>query len=159
MTDIQTLLNEYGESHQNKVNKTIHWICVPLIVFSLVGMLWAIPGGPLQSLVTGPLAPFANWATVFVILSLVYYIALSRVLFLAMIPVTAVVLLGNYFVSQSGAPILLVSVGIFVGAWIGQFIGHKIEGKKPSFFKDLQFLMIGPAWLLSFIFGKAGIKF
>jgi uncharacterized membrane protein YGL010W len=159
MTDIQTLLNEYGESHQNKINKTIHWICVPLIVFSLMGMLWSIPAGPLAYLATGSLAPFANWATVFVLLSLVYYIALSRVLFLAMIPVTALVLGGNYLLSQSGAPLLLVSIAIFVGAWIGQFIGHKVEGKKPSFFKDLQFLMIGPAWLLSFVFGKAGIRF
>lgn len=159
MTDIQTLLTEYGESHQNKTNKTIHWICVPLIVFSLMGMLWSIPAGPLAGLVGGTMAPFANWATVFVILALVYYIALSRVLFLAMIPVTAVVLGGNYLVSQSGAPLLWISIGIFVSAWIGQFIGHKVEGKKPSFFKDLQFLLIGPAWLLSFVFGKAGIRF
>ncbi len=159
MTDIQTLLNQYGESHQNKTNKTIHWICVPLIVFSLMGMLWSIPAGPLASLVEGPLAPFANWATVFVLLALVYYIALSRVLFLAMIPITALVLGGNYLLFQSGAPLLFISIGIFVSAWIGQFIGHKVEGKKPSFFKDLQFLLIGPAWLLSFVFGKAGIRF
>ena len=121
--------------------------------------LWSIPSGPLASLPAGTLAPFANWATVFVLLSLVYYVALSRVLFLAMLPVTAVVLYGNYLLSQSGAPLLLLSAGIFAGAWVGQFIGHKIEGKKPSFFKDLQFLMIGPAWLLSFILGKAGIRY
>ena len=52
-----------------------------------------------------------------------------------------------------------VAFGIFVIAWIGQFIGHKIEGKKPSFLEDLQFLMVGPAWLLSFIYKKVGIKY
>ena len=51
-----------------------------------------------------------------------------------------------------------LSLAIFIVAWIGQFIGHKIEGKKPSFFEDLQFLLIGPAWLLSFIYNKLGIK-
>lgn len=159
MTGIQTLLDEYAESHQNKTNKTIHWICIPLIVFSLIGMLWSIPAGPLQSIAPASIAPFANWASVFILLALVYYIALSRILFLAMLPVVAVVLFGNYYLAMAGLPLLALSVGIFVVAWIGQFIGHKIEGKKPSFFKDLQFLLIGPAWLLSFLFGKAGIRF
>ena len=55
---------------------------------------------------------------------------------------------------------LLVTIylSIFVIAWIGQFLGHKIEGKKPAFFKDLQFLLIGPLWLLSFIYNKLNIK-
>ena len=44
-------------------------------------------------------------------------------------------------------------------AWIGQFIGHKIEGEKPSFFEDLQFLLIGPAWLLGAIYQKLGIRY
>jgi uncharacterized membrane protein YGL010W len=42
---------------------------------------------------------------------------------------------------------------------VGQFIGHKIEGKKPSFFKDILFLLIGPLWLLSFIYKKVGISY
>lgn len=53
----------------------------------------------------------------------------------------------------------MVFVGIFVLAWIGQFYGHKIEGKKPSFLKDLQFLLIGPIWLLHFVLKKAGLKY
>jgi uncharacterized membrane protein YGL010W len=52
-----------------------------------------------------------------------------------------------------------VCLALFIVAWIFQFIGHKIEGKKPSFFKDLQFLLIGPAWLLSFIYQKVGIRY
>ena len=55
--------------------------------------------------------------------------------------------------------VVFLSLMIFIVAWIGQFIGHKIEGKKPSFFQDLQFLLIGPAWLLSFIYDKLGIKY
>ena len=55
--------------------------------------------------------------------------------------------------------LLFLYLGIFIVSWIGQFIGHKIEGQKPSFFDDLKFLLIGPAWLLSFIYKKIGIKY
>jgi uncharacterized membrane protein YGL010W len=57
------------------------------------------------------------------------------------------------------APLWLVCVIIFVVAWIGQFYGHKVEGKKPSFLKDIQFLLIGPAWLMHFIYRKLGIPY
>jgi uncharacterized membrane protein YGL010W len=53
----------------------------------------------------------------------------------------------------------MFSVAIFIIAWIGQFYGHNIEGKKPSFLKDIQFLLIGPMWLMSFIYKKWGINF
>ena len=46
---------------------------------------------------------------------------------------------------------------LFVLAWVGQFIGHKIEGKKPSFFEDLQFLLVGPVWLLRFVYERMGL--
>ena len=58
-----------------------------------------------------------------------------------------------------GSKLFTISLVLFVVAWIGQFIGHKLEGAKPSFFKDLQFLLIGPAWLLSFIYKKMGIAY
>jgi uncharacterized membrane protein YGL010W len=48
---------------------------------------------------------------------------------------------------------------IFILAWVGQFIGHKIEGMKPSFFQDLQFLLVGPMWLMHFVFKKLGLRY
>jgi uncharacterized membrane protein YGL010W len=72
-------------------------------------------------------------------------------------------ILGNailfQFLDESWLYHLLVSIAIFVLAWIGQFIGHNIEGKKPSFFKDLQFLLIGPAWLLHFALKSMGLPY
>jgi uncharacterized membrane protein YGL010W len=56
-------------------------------------------------------------------------------------------------------PVWKICTVSFVLAWIGQFIGHKIEGKKPSFFKDVAFLLIGPAWLMSFIYKKLGQRY
>ena len=63
------------------------------------------------------------------------------------------------WIDRLNTPLWSIALTIFVGAWIGQFIGHKLEGKKPSFFNDLQFLMIGPAWLMGFIYRKLNIKY
>jgi uncharacterized membrane protein YGL010W len=53
----------------------------------------------------------------------------------------------------------IVYLSVFVITWIFQLIGHKIEGQKPSFLKDLQFLLIGPIWILGFILKKTGIRY
>jgi uncharacterized membrane protein YGL010W len=60
---------------------------------------------------------------------------------------------------SSAVPMWSICVLAFVVAWIGQFIGHAIEGKRPSFFKDVQFLMIGPLWLLADVYRRLGIRF
>lgn len=149
---------EYGESHQNPTNKAIHWICVPLIFFSIVGLIASIPAGPLQQLMEGN--PYANWATVLLVLVILYYVSLSIPLTIGMALFGLLCLwLSNVIAGLNIAPLWLVCVIVFVLAWIGQFYGHKVEGKKPSFFKDLQFLMIGPAWLMHFIYKKVGIPY
>ena len=161
MKTTQQWLDEYGESHQNSFNKLMHWICVPLIMFSLVGLLWSIPAGILQQLAPANLVPFFNWGIVFLLFALVFYLRLSWVMALGMLLISSVMVMGNYFLAQAShiAPLWAISLGIFTVAWIGQFYGHKVEGKKPSFLKDVQFLLIGPAWLLSFVYAKLGIKY
>ena len=158
MRKIDQLLSEYGESHQNATNKTIHWICVPLIFFSIVGLVWSIPSGLLKTIVYD--SPWVNWATLSLSLALIYYMRLSFPLFLGMVFIVAIFTSLCYTLSQwNGLPLWALSLAIFVAAWVGQFYGHKIEGKKPSFLKDLQFLLIGPAWLMHFIFKKMSIKY
>ncbi len=159
MRKIDSLLSEYGESHQNATNKLIHWICVPLIFFSILGLIASIPSGILRSLL-GEGSVYANWAAVLLALALIYYITLSIPLSIGMFLFASLCLfLINRVVVMNVAPLWAVSLGIFVLAWIGQFYGHKIEGKKPSFLKDVQFLMIGPAWLMHFIYKKIGIPY
>lgn len=146
---IELLLREYAESHQNHTNKLIHWVCVPAIFFSIFGLIRTIPVPGAMA----DLSPYLNWTTIILVLVLVYYMILSFSLFLGFILWTSVVLVGNewLFVQLGVKGLLWFSIGLFALAWIGQFIGHGIEGKKPSFFKDLQFLLIGPAWLMNFI--------
>ncbi|MBC9908842.1 DUF962 domain-containing protein [Chitinophaga varians] len=152
MKTIQQWLDDYGTSHRNETNKLIHWICVPAIFFSIVGFLYAIriplPGTAMVLTV----------AQIALVLLIIYYARLSASLAVGMTIIGIICLWLWRLIAASSAPVWLVALIIFVVAWIGQFIGHKIEGAKPSFFKDLQFLLIGPAWLLSFIYRKAGIK-
>ncbi len=159
MSKIEPLLEEYGLSHQNPVNKVIHWICVPLIVFSIVGLLWSIPAHTLISIFPYTDPTYLNWALVGVLFTLFYYFTLSQPLFYGMaIVLTGFLLLTHQLELLLTIPLWKASLMIFVFAWIGQFIGHQIEGKKPSFIKDLLFLLIGPLWLLSFIYKKLGIN-
>jgi uncharacterized membrane protein YGL010W len=65
----------------------------------------------------------------------------------------------NIIVRTLDTPLWVISLIIFFVAWIGQFYGHKVEGKKPSFLKDIQFLLIGPAWLMHFIYKRLGIPY
>ena len=156
MKTAQEWFDAYGESHQNGTNKLIHWICIPLVIFSLFGLLMAIPFP--ESL----FGLYFNAAGFVLFLSLVFYLRLSFSLFLGFFIVGSLLLFVNYKLFQAigmdNGEMALISLGIFVLAWIGQFVGHKIEGAKPSFFEDLQFLMIGPAWLLQFIYKKFGVK-
>ena len=159
MRKIDLLLEEYGESHQNQTNKLIHWFCVPAIFFSVVGLIFSIPVGFLPDALPF-LNNFANWATVVLLLVLIYYISLSPPLTLGMVFFSALCLaFANFLNIAFPGKLWVISLGIFVVAWIIQFYGHKIEGKKPSFFKDVQFLMIGPAWLMHFIYKKLGLNY
>jgi uncharacterized membrane protein YGL010W len=158
MRRIDQLLSEYGESHQNETNKSIHWICVPLIFFSIVGLVASIPSGIVQT-VLGEGNPYANWATVALIIVTIYYISLSIPLSIGMALFALLCLFIARLIADTGSPLWIVSIVVFVLAWIGQFYGHKVEGKKPSFFKDVQFLLIGPAWLMHFIYKRLGIPY
>jgi len=154
MKSIQQWLDEYSVSHQNPTNKAIHWICVPLIFFSIIGMLYSIQF---------PVMLFAqlklNVALIALALVTVYYFLLSRSLSIGMLVFSLLCIALCYEIQMlTSVPVWQISIGIFIVAWIGQFYGHGVEVKKPSFLKDMQYLMIGPAWLMSFIYKKLGIS-
>ncbi len=137
---VDQLLAHYGESHRNPRNELIHFIAIPLIVLSLLGLLFAIH----------PAVPY-----VVIACSLVYYARLSVVFLLSMAALSALMMIAVHAMGSRAAPI---SATIFIASWIAQFIGHKIEGKKPSFFEDLQYLLVGPLFVLSKLFEKIGLR-
>jgi len=152
MKSEQNWFTEYAASHQNPKNQAIHYICVPLIYFSIVGMLMAINTSFLQRIMPFKSLLFVNWSSVFLIVVLLFYLQLSFKTFLRMLFFSLLVLVLNYYLSKY-VNLFYFNLGLFVVAWFGQFYGHKIEGKKPSFFKDIQFLLIGPAWVFKKMFG------
>lgn len=145
---------EYGESHQNKVNKGIHWIAVPVIYATVIGLLWAIPQPEFLASIS-----WLNWAGVALVPVMYFYARMSRAIAIGMALMSAVFFWVWSQVEAAGLPIWQSALAIFVVSWIFQFIGHKVEGKKPSFFKDLQFLLVGPAWVIGFLYRKLGIKY
>jgi len=144
MKTIEDWLKAYGRDHQNPTNVMIHKICVPLILFSILGILWSIPTPSFFK----ALEPFPlNFSTLFVLGCLVFYFLLDKAYFFIM-SLVAVLCFSIISIWSTQDHFLMTNVIIFIVAWVGQFIGHKIEGQKPSFFEDVQFLLIGPLWVL-----------
>lgn len=148
MKSLALWLEEYGESHQNATNISIHWICVPVIFWCVSGLLF---------LVTIPV--LGNLAIPVLALVTIYYASLSLLLAPGMLLFGLTCLLSSYLLFINfNTDSIYIYLGLFVLAWIGQFYGHHVEGKKPSFLKDLQFLLIGPAWLMVKLYRKIGIQ-
>ena len=137
--------SEYSADHQNKTNQIIHLFCVPAIVFSLLGILYMLPR---------PWSPTIGlgWHHVLIIGATTFYMRLDRKLAFIILgfALASSVFIGVMFVL--GLPVAQLCIALFALAWIAQFIGHKIEGKKPSFLTDLAYLLIGPLWVVKKVF-------
>jgi len=143
MKTLEQWFTEYGASHQNKTNQRIHKVAVPGIYFSIVGLVWCLPSFRFSGV-------DIEWLWLILMPVLFFYYGLSRRVFTIMSVFTLACVIGIEVLFQLGVNILNLSIGLFIILWVLQFIGHKIEGKKPSFFEDLQFLLIGPAWVFAF---------
>ncbi|ASM99083.1 DUF962 domain-containing protein [Vibrio vulnificus] len=140
MRSLEQWLDAYGESHQNSTNQKIHTFAVPGIFFSIVALIWSLPSLPLPVL-------SLNWVWVVALPVWWFYYRLSLSVFLMMLGYTLASIALAWSVELLGMPLAEMAVGLFIVLWIFQFVGHKIEGKKPSFFEDLKFLLIGPVWV------------
>lgn len=140
--NVNQWFGNYARDHHNPVNRLIHWICVPIILWAVLGLLWVIPVPP-------SIGRPGLWAGVAMVLSAAFYFRLSRSLGLAMVVVFIVLGLITEGLYRTIGPqaLLWLAIGLFVAAWVGQFIGHEVEGARPSFLTDLVYLLIGPAWL------------
>jgi len=152
--EVDRWLGNYSEDHRNSTNILIHWICVPLILWTVIAGLWVVP-------VPAMLGRAGLWAGVAMFFALSFYLRLSRPLGFGMLAAFAALGLiteGLYRV-LGPVPLLWLAIGMFVLAWIAQFIGHHIEGRRPAFFTDLVYLLIGPAWIVAKIMRKLGIAY
>lgn len=152
--EVDHWLDHYSADHRDSTNILIHWICVPLILWSVIALLWLVP-------VPAALGRAGLWAGVAMFLALLFYLRLSRPLAFGMLVVFVVFgLITEALYRVLGASGLLwLALAVFVLAWIAQFIGHRIEGRKPSFLTDIAYLLIGPAWLVAKLMRRLGVAY
>jgi len=154
MRGIQEYFDEYSADHRDHTNELIHWICVPVIFFCVVGFLTSIPSPPI------PYVGHHFWVGSAFLVVMFFYGSRSLTLMIGMGLWCSFCLFCATLIERHAPwPLWAICAVLFILAWIGQFIGHRIEGKKPSFLKDLQFLLIGPAWLMSKIYKRLGIPY
>lgn len=148
MHTLEHYLDEYAQSHQNPKNILIHKICVPTIMFSVLGIFKAMP-------VPAEWPLWLDWSWIIILGALLFYVSLKKwKIFMAMV----LMILPQVLLLEWLRPrFFLLSLLLFVLAWVGQFVGHFIEGARPSFFKDLLFLLIGPIWVVKFFTDQMGI--
>ena len=153
MRTMQDWLDSYSRDHQNPTNQVFHWLCVPPIVWSVIALLWTIP-------VPASFARPGAWSVLVMVLAFYWYWKRSHRLALGLLLAFAVLgVFTNLLYYRLGATTLCyVAIAVFVVAWIGQFIGHQYEGRRPSFLTDLSYLLIGPAWLMAKLLRKLGFK-
>lgn len=132
MRTMQSWLDSYSGDHQNPINQRLHWLCVPPIVWSVIALLWTVP-------VPEAYARPGSWAVLVMVLAFFWYWKHSRRLAVALlVAFVALALLSALLFEQLGAANLRwLALGVFVVAWIGQFVGHQFEGRRPSFLTDL----------------------
>ncbi|RYZ69992.1 MAG: DUF962 domain-containing protein [Lysobacteraceae bacterium] len=153
---IDRFFAHYSADHQNQTNQRIHVFAVPLILWSVIALVWCVPvfGTLFKSGIWAALAMFATW---------MFYNRLSRPIGYGMLAIFFTMACVCRLIEQSfGVQTLLyTAIVVFVVAWIAQFIGHskKFEGKKPSFLTDLTYLLIGPIWVLSKFYRRMGWKY
>lgn len=154
MRPVHALLAEYAADHQNPVNRTLHAICVPIIVVSVLGLLRAVPVPPALA----GASAFVNCATVPAALALLWYLRLSAPLGAGMAVALLLALAAVAALAQLPVPLWATSAAMFTLGWAGQFIGHGFEGRRPSFLRDLRFLLVGPLWVLDGLYRRIGMR-
>lgn len=155
MEKVDQMMAEYSDDHRVATNQVLHKICVPLIVISLIGLLASIPVPRAVS----DAVPWLNWGTAALLALVAGYLLVAPRLGAGMVPAGVLVAFAVSALDALPGPLWVASAAVFVIAWIGQFIGHGAEGKRPSFFRDLRFLLIGPLWTLAGLYRLLGIRY
>jgi len=140
MRDLTQWLNDYGASHQDPVNQKLHKVSVPGIFLSVVGLLWAIPSVSIFGFTL-------NWVYLAIIPVMIFYFRLSLSVFLMMLGFTLACISLIWSLDILQLPVLFISSSLLILLWLMQFIGYKIEGRKPSFWDNFWFILVGPIWV------------
>ena len=155
MSETDKWLTEYGDSHGEISFAGIYWIAVLTLVIGTVGMLWSLP-------VPGEFArisPALNWGSSFLMAAVVYYFIISMTLAIGMLPFVFGIAAVETWLVESAYSLVRVSTSLFALSFAGLYLGHHGNGGLKAVFRDIQFMMIAPAWLLSNLYKRFGIPY
>lgn len=155
MSNAYPWLERYERDHTHAVNRALHWMFIPVVVVSVVGLLWSVP----VPAVLRDASPILNWGTFFLMAAVVYYFILSIALALGLLPFVMFVAVTVGWLDNLPTPLWLVSTAAFAVAGAGLLVGHAFERRRVSLFSDLNFLMIGPLWILASIYQRLRIPY
>jgi len=155
MSETDNWLLRYEQNHSNLTNPWVYWMAVPMVVVGTVGLLWYLPvPAEFQEI-----SPLLNWGSAFLIAATVYYFIISLSLAIGMLPFMLGLATLQLWLTASEYPALGVSTGLLVAGTVGLWLGRRGTGSFRAVLQDLQFMMIGPAWLLSVIYRRFGIPY
>lgn len=155
MNETDGWLHRYEETHSDLTNPAVYWAAVPMVVLGTVGLLWSLPIPDAFF----EISPLMNWGTAFLMATAVYYFIISVSLAIGMLPFIIGVAGINMWLDGSDFSLLRVSIGLLLAGIIGLWLGHRNQNSIRPVLDDLQFMMIGPAWLLSVLYKRIGIPF
>jgi len=155
MSDTDGWLTQYEESHRDLNYPFIYWAAVPMVVLGTVGLLWTVPT-PAEF---HEISPLLNWGSTFLMAATVYYFIISVALAIGMLPFVVGVAAFQMWLLESDFSLPRVAAGLLVAGTIGLWLGRQNTGRFDLVLRDLQYMMIGPAWLLSVIYRRAGIPY
>lgn len=145
---LTSYFNDYHEYHRTAGNQFCHYIGVPTIVFSLLGMLSMVTFGndEMKAMLIRP-----DLGMALLLFGVGFYLYIDWKIAL---PFT-LALFGMYFLGRAVSSFWTL-LAIQAGGWVVQYIGHlHYEKKSPAFYKNLTHLFIGPIWVFSKAVGYA----
>jgi uncharacterized membrane protein YGL010W len=148
-------LNEYAEGHTGMINIMLHWACSPVLIASIIGLLWSLP----VPAVFRESAAVLNWGTIFLMAIVVYYFIISISLALGMLPLVFGLVAGIAWMTRLDTPLWQISFAGMAIAALGQYIGHLSEDGNASLMRDLHYAAIAPLWMLAALYRKLGIPY
>ena len=159
--DLNSILNEFNNSHLDTRSRALQFICIPLLSFGLLGFVWSLPFPQLGFL--GRYNGFVNWASFLIAISIYYYLKLSPLLSYGLLLIVFAFSAGivglEKMHTNNGWPTMgTVCLGVFMLGLILQFIAYRYEAKLPSLKDNLRSFVTGPLWLMYQLFSYFGIK-
>jgi len=153
MNESMDWLQRYADSHGELSNPALYWAAVPMVVLGGVGLLWIVPIPEEYARIS----PLLNWGSTFLMAATVYYFIISVSLAIGMLPFVIGVAAFQTWLAMSDFSPLRVSAGLLLAGTLGLWVGRRRQWSPGPVFRDLQMVMIGPAWLLSVLYRRIGI--